>query len=109
MIGKDKTAGENVRRLRLERVQMMLQRITDYNVLHKDGMLEDELLARFSLQIGVTRKKATEYLQDLIDAKYVRRDSSAFLWVAENKTEPDPILTPEEKAILNSANPAVPE
>ena len=82
MFGKDPEAGDNVRRLRIKRVQDLLARITDHAVLHRDGIHETELLSKFGLATGLTRRKVKEYLQDLLDAKLVRRDDGGFLWPA---------------------------
>ncbi len=77
--------GDNVRLQKAGRQRDLLQRIADHNVLHRDGMPRAEAVGRYGVESGLTKRKVEEYVEQLLEAKLLRMDSSGFLWAVERE------------------------
>lgn len=65
------------------------------------GIDKDKLVSELCLAYGVTKSKALEYIQVLLDAKFIDEDEFG-LWLSYGiKSQ---VLSPEEQEILENKN-----
>ena len=70
----ESTVGENLLLKKRQRIQRVIERVQQRNLVRESGYMEEELVGRVGLEEGLTPRKAAEYVGQLIAAgRFVRK------------------------------------